>query len=48
VLFLDAFNEQAVRGVLSTLPFARAGILDIQMLAPVEPYAEVYPDPSPD
>jgi hypothetical protein len=42
LLFVDAFDEQECRGVLAALPFARAGILEIQMLAPVEPYTEVF------
>ena len=48
VLLLDAFNEQECRAVLAGLPFSKAGILDIQLIAPVEPYIEVYPDPSQD
>ena len=42
VLLMDACDEQGCRGVLAALPFARAGILEIQMVAPVEPYTEVF------
>jgi hypothetical protein len=48
VLLFDAVSEQACRGALAALPFAKAGILDIQMLVAVEPYTEVYSGPSPD
>jgi hypothetical protein len=34
--------------LLAELPFGKAGILDIQLLAPVEPYNEVYSNSSPD
>ena len=47
VLLVGAFNEQECRGVLTGLPFAKAGILDIQLIVPVEPYVEVYPDAAP-
>jgi hypothetical protein len=46
-LLLHAFNEQECRAILAGLPFSKAGILDIQLIAPVQPYTEVYPDPSP-
>ena len=45
VLLIDAFDEQGCRGVLATLPFSKAGILDIQLIAPVEPYLAVNPGP---
>jgi hypothetical protein len=32
---------------LAGLPFAKAGILDMQLIVPVEPYVEVYPDQAP-
>jgi muconolactone delta-isomerase len=47
ILLVCAFSEQECRGVLAGLPFAKAGILDIQLIAPVEPYVEVYPNPAP-
>ena len=48
VLLIAAFSEQECRAILAALPFSKAGILDIQLIAPVEPYSEVYPDLSPD
>jgi len=45
VLLVNAFSEQECRGLLTGLPFAKAGILDIQLIAPVELYVEAYPDP---
>jgi muconolactone delta-isomerase len=47
VLLLEALSEPECRAVLANLPFSTAGILDIQMVAPVEPYLEVYSDPAP-
>jgi muconolactone delta-isomerase len=48
VLLLEALSEPACRAILAGLPFSTAGILDIQTIAPVEPYLEVYSEPSPD
>jgi muconolactone delta-isomerase len=47
ILLVCAFSEQECRGVLAGLPFAKAGILDMQLIVPVEPYVEVYPDQAP-
>jgi hypothetical protein len=46
VLLLHAFSEQECRATLARLPFSKTGILDIQLIAPVEPYTEAFPDPT--
>jgi muconolactone delta-isomerase len=48
VLLVEALSESECRAVLATLPFSKAEILDIQMIAPVEPYLDVYANPLPD
>jgi muconolactone delta-isomerase len=47
-LLVDAQSEQDCRALLVGLPFSQAGILDIQLLASVEPFSEVYSDSSVD
>jgi muconolactone delta-isomerase len=47
-LLVDAPSEEECSALLAELPFGKAGILDIQLLAPVEPYNEVYSNSSPD
>jgi muconolactone delta-isomerase len=44
VLLLEAASDPECRAILAELPFAKAGILDIQMIAAVEPYLQVFPD----
>jgi muconolactone delta-isomerase len=46
LLLVEALSESECRAVLATLPFSKAGILDIQMIAPVQPYLDVYPSTS--
>lgn len=47
ILLFDAADEEECRAALAALPFAKAGILDIQLIAQVEPFLEVYADVSP-
>jgi hypothetical protein len=47
-LLFDGLNEAMCRGVIETLPFSKAGILEIQMVVPMEPYLDVYPPPPDD
>ena len=44
-LLFDELSEAMCRSIIETLPFSKAGILEIQMVAPVEPYLDVYPPP---
>jgi hypothetical protein len=44
VLLVEALGEPECRGVLAKLPFGEGGILDIQLVVPVEPYLEAFPD----
>jgi muconolactone delta-isomerase len=46
VLLLEVANEVACRAVLGALPSSQAGVLEIEMIVAVEPYLDVYPDPS--
>jgi len=48
VLLVEAGSDSECRATLARLPFSKAGILEIQLIVPVEPYLDVYPDPSPD
>ena len=48
VLLIEALSDPGCRAVLAALPFSMAGILDIQMIVPVEPYLDVYPDQGPE
>lgn len=48
VLRFDRSSEAECRAVIDALPFNEAGILEVQMVVPVEPYLDVYPDPLPD
>jgi hypothetical protein len=46
-LLFDDLSEAVCRSIIETLPFSKAGVIEIQMVAPVEPYLDVYP-PSPE
>lgn len=42
ILLLHAESESACRELLASLPFALAGILDVEQIIPVDSYLEVY------
>jgi len=42
-LLFDGLTEAVCRSIIETLPFSKAGIVEIQMVMPVEPYLDVYP-----
>jgi hypothetical protein len=48
VLLLEALSDPECRAVLATLPFSKAGVLDIQMIVPVEPFLAVYSSQAPE
>jgi muconolactone delta-isomerase len=43
ILLVEADSEDQCRSILATLPFSDAGVLEIEMLAPVEPYIDAFP-----
>ncbi|MGA2886810.1 MAG: hypothetical protein ABSE51_02085 [Terracidiphilus sp.] len=43
VLLFDGKTEVECQAVINTLPFSQAGILEIQMVVPVDPYLDIYP-----
>jgi muconolactone delta-isomerase len=48
VLLLEVLSDPACRAVLARLPFSKAGVLDIQLIVPVEPFLDVYSDQAPE
>jgi hypothetical protein len=48
VLLLESLSDLECRAVLARLPFSKAGVLDIQLIVPVEPYLEVYSGQTPE
>jgi hypothetical protein len=42
VLFLEVENETECRALIETLPFRRAGVLDVELVMAVERYTEIY------
>ena len=43
ILLIEADSEDRCRSVLATLPFSDAGVLEVEMIAPVEPYIDAFP-----
>jgi hypothetical protein len=43
VLQIEADSEAECRSILATLPFSCAGVLEIEMVVPVEPYIDAFP-----
>ncbi|MGB6687154.1 MAG: muconolactone Delta-isomerase family protein [Terracidiphilus sp.] len=42
-LLVEADSEDQCRSILATLPFSDAGVLEIEMVVPVEPYIDAFP-----
>jgi hypothetical protein len=42
-LLFDGLSEAVCHSIIETLPFSKAGVIEIQMVVPVEPYLDVYP-----
>jgi hypothetical protein len=38
-------SDAECREVIAELPFSEAGVIEIQMALPVDPYLEIYPYP---
>jgi hypothetical protein len=45
VMLMESTSEVDCRAILDALPFSQAGVNDIELVAQVEPYLDVYRDP---
>ena len=45
VLLFETSDEAECRAQIGNLPFSQAGVLQIEIIVPVEPYLDVFPFP---